>query len=68
LIHWSKNNHLAVALSKQLYIWNAATGDISQIMETDGDEDYICSVNWIKEGNLLAVGTAEGVVQVINIR
>nr|AJR33117.1 cell division cycle 20 [Artemia sinica] len=67
LIHWSKNNHLAVALSKQLYIWNAATGDISQIMETDGDEDYICSVNWIKEGNLLAVGTAEGVVQLWDI-
>ncbi|KAK2727573.1 hypothetical protein QYM36_008153, partial [Artemia franciscana] len=67
LIHWSKNNLLAVALSKQLYIWNAAAGDVSQIMETDGDEDYICSVNWIKEGNLLAVGTAEGVVQLWDI-
>lgn len=63
LITWSNTNLLATALGCRLYIWNAGTGDIAQLMELD-DSDYISSVSWVKEGGFLAVGTSLGDVQV----
>jgi WD40 repeat protein len=29
-------------------------------LELEGADDYVCSVRWIKEGNCLAVGNAQG--------
>jgi len=63
LIDWSANNTLAVALGSSVYLWNASTGNIEQLMELEGS-DYVCSLNWIQEGgNMLAVGTFNGPVQ-----
>ena len=61
LLDWSCNNHLAVALGGFVYLWNAATGDIVQLCQSDC---YIGSVAWIKEGNYIAIGDSDGVVQV----
>ena len=44
-----------------MYLWNAATGDIVQLCQSDC---YVGSVAWIKEGNYLAIGDSNGVVQV----
>ncbi|KAG8322857.1 ubiquitin-protein transferase activating protein [Homalodisca vitripennis] len=63
LIDWSANNVLAVALGSSVYLWNATTGNIDQLMELEGT-DYVCSLSWIQEGNMLAVGTFQGPVQV----
>lgn len=63
LIDWSSTNILAVALGNSVYLWNAATGNIDQLLELEG-QDYVSSLNWIQEGNLLAVGTSLGCVQV----
>lgn len=60
LLDWSCNNHLAVALGPHIYLWNAATGEIQQLMELEAPEDYVCSVKWIKEGNILAIGNSLG--------
>lgn len=60
LLDWSCNNHLAVALGPHIYLWNAATGEIQQLLELQSPEDYVCSVKWIKEGNVLAVGNFFG--------
>uniref|UniRef100_A0A1B6CXB3 CDC20/Fizzy WD40 domain-containing protein n=3 Tax=Clastoptera arizonana TaxID=38151 RepID=A0A1B6CXB3_9HEMI len=62
LIDWSPTNILAVALGASVYLWNAATGNIEQLMELEAS-DYVCSLNWIQEGNLLAVGTFMGPIQ-----
>lgn len=62
LIDWSPNNILAVALGSSVYLWNASTGNIEQLLELEGS-DYICSLNWVQEGYLLAVGTSLGPVQ-----
>nr|XP_018905377.1 PREDICTED: cell division cycle protein 20 homolog [Bemisia tabaci] len=62
LIDWSSTNILAVALGNSVYLWNAATGNIDQLLELEG-QDYVSSLNWIQEGNLLAVGTSLGCVQ-----
>lgn len=56
LLDWSVNDHL--------YLWNASTGDIQQLLEMENTEEYVSSVAWIKEGNYLAVGTSNAEVQV----
>ncbi|XP_024942935.1 cell division cycle protein 20 homolog isoform X2 [Cephus cinctus] len=59
LVDWSTNNILAVALGANVYLWNAATGTIEQLLELEGS-DYVCSVAWIQEGPYLAVGSTLG--------
>uniref|UniRef100_A0A1B6GJ63 Cell division cycle protein 20 homolog n=1 Tax=Cuerna arida TaxID=1464854 RepID=A0A1B6GJ63_9HEMI len=66
LIDWSPNNVLAVALGSSVYLWNATTGNIDQLMELEGT-DYVCSLSWIQEGNMLAVGTFQGPVQLWDV-
>ena len=64
LIDWSPSNVLAVALNKNVYLWDAGSGKIEQLLTLEG-ADYVCSLGWIQEGNYLAVGTSMGVTQVI---
>ncbi|XP_014251198.1 cell division cycle protein 20 homolog [Cimex lectularius] len=64
LIDWSqRNNILAVALSNSVYLWNAATGTINHLVELEGS-DYVCSLSWVKESDMLAIGTSLGDIQV----
>lgn len=44
LLDWSRNNYLAVALGAHIYLWNAGSGEITELMELEGPEDYVCSV------------------------
>ena len=58
LLDWSANNTLAVALGQVVYLWDAASGEINELMSVDGANDHITSVSWIGEGGgHLAVGT-----------
>ena len=60
LIDWSSQNSIAVALGCTVYLWNAGTGAIDQLMQTDvenEEEDYVTSVNWAPDGKHIAVGT-----------
>ena len=43
------------------------TGEIQQLMELESPEDYVCSVKWIKEGNILAVGNLSGEVSLWDV-
>ncbi|GIY65471.1 cell division cycle protein 20 homolog [Caerostris extrusa] len=67
LIDWSSSNILAVALHETLYLWNGSTGDITQLMEMPSQSDYIASVSWLREGNILAVGTSTAEVQLWDV-
>ncbi|RHY32800.1 hypothetical protein DYB32_002222 [Aphanomyces invadans] len=62
LLSWGSNNILAVALGPSMYLWNATTGEIDELMSLDGDE-YISSVSWIQDGNTLAIGTSNATIQ-----
>ncbi|XP_072391182.1 cell division cycle protein 20 homolog [Diabrotica undecimpunctata] len=62
LIDWGSNNVLAAALGSHVYLWNAGTGNIEQLLELEGN-DYVCSLAWIQEGHCLAVGTTNGTVE-----
>ncbi|XP_033884313.3 cell division cycle protein 20 homolog [Acipenser ruthenus] len=66
LIDWSSQNHVAVALHNNVYLWNAATGDIVLLMQVESEE-HISSVSWIKEGNFLAVGASDAKVQLWDV-
>ena len=67
LLSWGKDNRLAVALGRNVYLWNANNGDIHHLVSLEGAaENYVTSVSWAEiTGNThyLAVGTSEGLVQ-----
>ncbi|XP_053673076.1 cell division cycle protein 20 homolog [Anopheles nili] len=62
LMDWSLDNVIAVALGASVYLWNAATGTIEMLFENEGN-DHACSLSWIHEGHILAVGTSAGTVE-----
>jgi len=67
LVDWSTNNHLAVALGAHIYLWNATNGEIHQLCELEGPDEYVCSVKWTSEGGHLAVGSSSGEVQLWDV-
>jgi len=65
LLDWSSSNMVAVALGPTVYLWNAGSGDITQLCQTAADtDDYITSVSWASDGKHIAVGTAHAEVQI----
>jgi len=63
LLDWSDANILSVGLGQSVYLWNAETGDVSELMQV-AEGDHVTSVSWIKEGGYLAVGTNNAEVQI----
>ena len=69
LMSWSSSNVLAIALSQTLYLWDASTANIKELMSVEAEDDYICSVSWIQEGGShIAVGTASNAVQLWDVQ
>jgi cell division cycle protein 20 (cofactor of APC complex) len=64
LLDWSSKNILAVALGTTVYLWNADTGQITELMSTTDAEDYVSSVGWMDDGYHLAIGTNTAQVQI----
>ncbi|EEH56365.1 uncharacterized protein MICPUCDRAFT_40257 [Micromonas pusilla CCMP1545] len=66
LIDWGASNQVAVALGCTVYLWNAETGDIQQLCQTnqDNEDDYVTSVSWGGDGKHVAVGTNGAEVQI----
>ncbi|XP_041354495.1 cell division cycle protein 20 homolog [Gigantopelta aegis] len=62
LLDWSAHNQLAVALGSAVYLWNAQTESIAQLL--DLNDQPVTSVAWVKEGSILAVGAQDGSVQI----
>lgn len=55
---------VAVALDKDVYAWNATTGDISCLFYSDEEYHYITALAWIESrGDILAVGNSKHVVE-----
>lgn len=62
LLSWGANDVLAVALGQAVYLWNAASGAITELLNLPG-EDYVSSVSWMTGGTHVAVGTSSGDTQ-----
>ncbi len=56
LLDWSSQNTLAVALDKVVYLWDATSSEITELMDLPEEGDYITSVSWMADGNVIAVG------------
>ena len=73
LIDWSSNNFLAVALNREVYLWKAPCGEISQLMSMDDassspSSGYITSTSWIgNKGPILAIGNSNNVVELWDV-
>ncbi|GFO48897.1 cell division cycle protein 20 homolog [Plakobranchus ocellatus] len=63
LLDWSQNNILSVVLGTAVFLWNADTGNITQLMELTNTQDYVSSVSSVPESTALAVGLSNGNVQ-----
>ena len=55
---------MAVALGAAVYLWNAGSGSIEQLMECAAEDDYVTSVAWAADGKHIAVGTSSAAVQI----
>lgn len=66
LTDWSIDNILAIALGESLYLWNAQTGNVSQLCSLD-ENSYYASVKFSNDGHYLALGTSEGAVHIYDI-
>ena len=68
LLDWSSTNLISVALDKQVYLWNAQSGDIQELMECEGEDNHICSVQFTEDGSYLAVGLNTGNVELWDVQ
>ena len=57
-----------MALEISVYLWNAGSGDILQLLQVEQPANYISSVAWIKEGNYLHVVTSNAEVQLWDVQ
>lgn len=69
LLDWSKDNVLAIALEKTVYLWDASSGDITRLCALEGEQDVVTSLQWVKSGSgaHLAIGTNSSVVQLWDV-
>ncbi len=64
VLDWGANNLIAVALRTAVYLWNASTGSIQQMVDLDSTTEYVSSVSWSHDANVLAVGYSNGNMEV----
>ncbi|GAA6062970.1 hypothetical protein JCM10212_005729 [Sporobolomyces blumeae] len=76
LLDWSSTNLVAIGLAESVYVWNAASGAVTELCHVGGGgggdasiegDEYICSVKFTEDGSHLAVGLASGPVQVYDV-
>ncbi|KAH0602591.1 uncharacterized protein H6S33_008672 [Morchella sextelata] len=66
LLDWSSANQVAIGLERNVYVWNADSGSVSQLLETAADT-YVSSVKWSADGAYVAVGVSNGDVQIWDV-
>jgi cell division cycle 20-like protein 1 (cofactor of APC complex) len=63
-VDWSSTNVLGVGLGSCVYLWSALNSQVTRLCDLGPEGDSITSVAWNKKGNLLAIGTHLGQLQV----
>ena len=64
LLDWNKDNVISVALGSTVYLWNASSGEIQELCQTQHDDNIITSVSWHPESNFIGIGTNFSEVQI----
>lgn len=68
LIHWSSQDCLAVGLGTSIYIWEASTSNVTLLSDLSTYGDSVTSVSWNSSGDLLAVGTKKGSINIWDVK
>lgn len=67
LLDWGSTSLIAIALGQSVYLWNAVTGSVvdlfSHMEDHSMDELTVTSVKWITDGDHIAIGLSNGMVQ-----
>uniref|UniRef100_A0A452TP46 Fizzy and cell division cycle 20 related 1 n=1 Tax=Ursus maritimus TaxID=29073 RepID=A0A452TP46_URSMA len=64
MVDWSSLNVLSVGLGTCVYLWSACTSQVTRLCDLSVEGDSVTSVGWSERGNLVAVGTHKGFVQI----
>ncbi|KAF0042138.1 hypothetical protein F2P81_005670 [Scophthalmus maximus] len=64
LVDWSSLNVLSVGLGTCVYLWSACTSQVTRLCDLSVEGDSVTSVGWSERGNMVAVGTHKGYVQI----
>lgn len=64
ILDWSCANFLAIALENILYLFNVQSKDVSVLIQLNANEGEISAVKFSPDGNQVAIGTTDGVVEV----
>ena len=67
IVDWSKDNLLAVALKDTVYLWNASSGSIKRLAQTDDDDNIVTSVSFTADGSYVSIGTTLAEVQIWDV-
>lgn len=67
LVDWSSQNVLSVGLGACVYLWAAATSQVTRLCDLAPENDSVTSVAWAERGHLVSVGTHRGTVQVWDV-
>ena len=73
LLDWSASNVIAIALQTGVWLWNANTGDASQLLDTTthservGGNGLVTGLRWDADGNILSVGLEGGYTQLWDV-
>lgn len=66
LLDWSSENQVAIALERNVFIWNANTGSVSNLLEGPMSS-YVSSIRWSGDGAYLSVGFSDGDIQIWDV-
>eukprot|EP01061_Rhynchopus_euleeides_P022130 TRINITY_DN36051_c0_g1_i1.p1 TRINITY_DN36051_c0_g1~~TRINITY_DN36051_c0_g1_i1.p1 ORF type:complete len:522 (+),score=127.62 TRINITY_DN36051_c0_g1_i1:51-1568(+) len=67
LLDWSQSNVLSVALKQTVYLWNAESGDITQLTHTGGERNIVTGLSFAKDTPTLAIGTNNADVELWDV-
>jgi len=67
LLDWSAFNILAIALGRSVFLWNAESGEIFELLSQEPEQNIVTSISFSKEGTLLGVGTNDCEVQIWDV-
>ena len=66
-LDWSVNNVLAVGLGESIYMWDAGTAAIKQLLKMP-NQHWVTSLSWEQQGDFMAVGASDHTVQIWDAR
>ena len=70
-LSWSVHDILAIGLGGSVYLWNARSGEVSELLggieEEGNSKEYVASLSWIHDGSHLAIGSSDSSVQIWDV-